>query len=394
MSSDTPGIAGTVEPGWELVARAFAANFDERDELGASVCVRHRGEVVVDLWGGWADRAHTRTWEADTLVNVYSVTKAVVATLALRLVGDGRLDLTMPVAEVWPEFASGDKHDVTVAEALSHRARVPGLTVPLTDDDLASWSTMTEALAATPAWWGRDDPDRPVHCYHTNSYGHLIGELVRRAGGDTPGRALRELGLGDVWIGVPDAEHHRCAEVDWDSPMEGPSASEVAALLADPATPVDVLLPMASYYNPPGYSSAGIVNTPEWRRTEVPSTNGHASARGIAGFYDALLEPGRLLSDDLLSEATRAHSSGPCPILGEDVTFGLGFVPTSERRPLGPNTRSFGHFGTGGALGYADPDDQLAFGYVMNHVRPRWQSSRNRALIEAVTSVLHPSGTG
>jgi CubicO group peptidase (beta-lactamase class C family) len=145
---------------------------------------------------------------------------------------------------------------------------------------------------------------------------------------------------------------------------------------------------MLSYVNPPGYSSLGVVNTPEWRSAEVPSTNGHGTARGLARLYATLLEPGRALSEELLAESTRIQSEGYCPILHEEVAFGLGFKPTAPRRPFGPNARSFGHFGTGGAVGFADPDVDLAFGYVMNHVIPRWQSTRNRALIDAVYGSL------
>jgi CubicO group peptidase (beta-lactamase class C family) len=150
----------------------------------------------------------------------------------------------------------------------------------------------------------------------------------------------------------------------------------------------DALMSALAHFNPPGYSSIGVVNSARWRSAQVPSTNGHGSARGLARFYAALLEPGRILSPDLLAHATRPHSVGPCPILGEEVAFGLGFTPTSRRRPLGPNSRSFGHFGTGGALGFADPDAGVAFGYVMNHVVPRWQSSRNRALVDALYASL------
>jgi CubicO group peptidase (beta-lactamase class C family) len=149
----------------------------------------------------------------------------------------------------------------------------------------------------------------------------------------------------------------------------------------------DALLAALAYRNPPGYSSVGVVNTAAWRSAQVPSTNAHASARGLARFYELLLEPGRVLSPGLLADATRPHSVGPCPILGEEATFGLGFTPTTARRPLGPNPASFGHFGTGGALGFADPDAGIAFGYVMNHVIPRWQSTRNRALIDALYEV-------
>ena len=145
---------------------------------------------------------------------------------------------------------------------------------------------------------------------------------------------------------------------------------------------------LRSYFNPPGYSSFGVVNTEQWRRAQVPSTNGHGSARSLAAFYSALLEPGRILSPHTLAEATTVQSSGPCPVLGEEVSFGLGFQPSTLRRPFGPDSASFGHFGTGGSVGFADPKAGIAFGYVMNHVIPRWQSTRNRALISAVYASL------
>jgi CubicO group peptidase (beta-lactamase class C family) len=132
----------------------------------------------------------------------------------------------------------------------------------------------------------------------------------------------------------------------------------------------------------------GIVNTALWRGSVVPSTNMHATARGLATFYNALQEHGRLISAPLLSEATSPQSEGYCPILDEEATFGLGFIPTTSRRPLGPNARSFGHFGTGGALGFCDPEAQVAFGYVMNQVTPRWQSTRNAALRAALYAAL------
>jgi CubicO group peptidase (beta-lactamase class C family) len=177
------------------------------------------------------------------------------------------------------------------------------------------------------------------------------------------------------------AEQHRCASVIF---VATPRTTEQN--LSDLSG--DALMVMLSYFNPPGYSSMGVVNTPAWRSAEVPSTNGHGTAKGIARLYGALLEPDRLLASELLTEATRPQSEGYCPILGEEVTFGLGFKPTVPRRPFGPNRHSFGHFGTGGAVGFADPEAGIALGYAMNHVIPRWQSSRNRALIDALYASL------
>ena len=376
---DTP-ITGNYDQRFASVRDAFATNFTERGEVGAAVCIIVDGEVVVDLAGGWADAARTREWELDTLVDFYSAGKAIVSTLALQSVDAGLIGLDDPIASIWPEFAVGGKQSATIRHALCHQAGVPAIRERLTNDDLWDWTRMTDALAATEAWF---EPGSR-HVYHTNTFGHLVGEIVRRTTGDTPGARLRKIGEpteADVWFGLPESEQARCADVIW------APATEWGEIDFDALSGERLMLALG-YFNPSGYSSGGVVNSSAWRSAEVPSTNGHGTARGMARFYSALIEPGRLLSPGLLDEATRVQSDGYCPVLAEEVAFGLGFVPTSERRPLGPNPRSFGHFGTGGACGFADPDTGVAFGYVMNHVIPRWQSTRNRALIDAFYASL------
>jgi CubicO group peptidase (beta-lactamase class C family) len=371
---DVP-VGGVCDPSFEAVRTAFVDNFVARGEVGAAVTVIKGGEVVVDLVGGWTDDARTVPWAPSTIVGFYSVGKSLLGLLLLRLVDDGRIGLDDPIASVWPEFAAAGKEGATIRHALSHQAGVPAIRERLTDEDLFDWDHMTSALAATEP---RIEPGTH-HAYHTNTYGHLVGELVHRIGGSMPGDALRAVAepLGaDVWFGVPAEEQVRCAEVIW--AMEPIGAFDVDQLTGD------LLLNALAHFNPPGYSSIGVMNTPEWRSASIGSTGGHGSALGIALLYAALAEPDRLLSSTLLAEATRVQVSGPCPILGDDFTYGLGFTPTTPRRPFGPSPRSFGHFGTGGALGFADPDARIGFGYVMNHVIPRWQSSRNRALIDAV----------
>lgn len=387
----TPGVdlpaSGMCAPGFEPVAAAFAANFAERGELGAGVCVVRHGEVVVDLVAGWADEARSRPWTGDTLVDVYSVGKAILGVLVLQLVDDGTLRLDQPIADVWPEFAAGGKASATVAHALTHRAGVPAIRERLTDDDLFDWERMTSAIAATSAWYL---PGERL-TYHTNVYGHLLGELVHRATGQLPGERLRAIAepLGaDAWFGVPEDEQHRCADVVWEPVGLIATAAGIGGFEAFEAFEGDTLMNLLAHLNPPGYSSIGVVNTAAWRSAQIGSTSGHATAEGVARIYAALLEPDRVLSADLLARASRVQATGHCPILGEEVSYGLGFQPTTAHRPLGPNPRSFGHFGTGGALGFADPDAGLAFGYVMNHVVPRWRSTRNQALVDAVYASL------
>ncbi len=338
------------------------------------MCIVIDGEVVVDLVGGWTDDSRSVPWGHDTLVNVYSVGKGVLSMLALELVEAGAMRLDDPIASVWPEFAANGKQDATVRHALTHQAGVPALRARMTNDDLVDWDRMTAAVADAEPWF---EPGTRV-VYHTNTFGHLVGGLVHRASGETPGRRLARHGV-DVHCGVPGPALQRCADVVW------AATSDLSAI--DPfALEGEARMVFLGYANPPGYSSHGVVNSTAWRTAEVPSTNMHASARGVAAFYDRVLQ-GAVVGPDLLAEATRVQVSGHCPVLGEEVVFGLGVVPTTARRPLGTNPRSFGHFGTGGALGFADPDRRLAFGYVMNHVVPRWQSTRNRALVDALYGV-------
>ena len=379
---DTP-ISGYCDQRFTAVQDEFVRNFTDRGELGAAVCVMIDGTTVVDLVGGWADSGRHRAWQRDTLVDFYSVGKAFVALLALQLVDRGLLGLDDPISCFWPEFAAGGKEAATLRHALCHRAGVPAIREPLTNEDLWDWNRMTAALAATQAWWVPGSR----HAYHTNTYGHLVGEVVRRVSGESTTTRLAGVAgpLGaDVFIGVPPAARTRCAEVVFHAPgLPGSRTAPDVSALDD-----DARMEMLSYFNPPGYSSMGVVNSPEWRRAEVPSTNGHGTAAGVARLYAALLEPGRLLSADVLDEATKPQSRGFCPILHDEVTFGLGFQPTTPRRPFGPHPRSFGHFGTGGAVGFADPHSGVAFGYVMNDVVPRWQSTRNRALVDELFGVL------
>ena len=376
----TTPINGQCDAAFAAVGDAFADNFADRGEVGAAVTVIVDGRSVVDLVGGWANPATERAWTHDTIVNFYSVGKALIALLVLQLVDAGRIGLDDPIASVWPEFGMGGKQQATVRHALCHRAGVPAIRQRLTNDDLWNWERMTAALAQTEAWW---EPGTR-HAYHTNTYGHLLGEIVRRITGDMPGTRLRAVAEpldADVWWGVPEPALRRCADIIW-APEREMAEVDLANLTGVP------LMIALGYFNPPGYSSKDVVNTTEWRRAQLPSTNGHGTAAGLARIYAALLEPDLLLSPELLAEATRPQSQGYCPVLGEETTFGLGFKPTSARRPFGPNPRSFGHFGTGGAVGFADPDAGVAFGYVMNHVIPRWQSTRNRALIDAVYASL------
>ena len=278
---DAP-VSGHCDARFRAVREEFTRNFAERGEVGAALCIIVDRVTVVDLVGGWADPDIPAPWQHDTLVDFYSVGKAFVALLALQLVDAGLVALDDPIARVWPEFAARGKEVATLRHALCHRAGVPALREPLTNDDLWDWDRMTAALAAATPWW---EPGTR-HAYHTNTYGHLIGEVVRRVSGEPCGRRLAALAgplHADLFVGVPPAEQHRCATVLF----EGSGAPAVF----DTDLEGDARMEMLSYFNPPGYSSMGVVNTAAWRSAEVPSTNGHGSARGVARLYARCSSP-------------------------------------------------------------------------------------------------------
>lgn len=379
-------VAGTCDPRFAAVGDVFRGNF-ERGELGAGCTVAVDGRVVVELWGGWADAGRSVPWQGDTLVNAYSVGKPVIALAVLQLLGAGLVDLDAPASGWWPELRAGQQ-GATVRHLLSHQAGVPAIRTPMTDGDLGDWDAMAAAIAATEPWWV---PGAGL-AYHTNTYGFLAGELARRVTGLLPGEWLSTQVAGplgaDLHWGLAPAEQRRCADVDW----VGAGTLTIDWSTID-ALPPEQAMVVLGYANPPGFSSLGIVNTPAWRAAQVPSTNLHATATGIARLYAALAAGGsldgvHLVEPSVLAEATAVQVEGWCPVLQRDASFGLGFQPTRPDRPFGPNPGSFGHFGTGGALGFADPAAGVAFGYVMNRVVPRWQNDRNRALVDAVYSCL------
>ncbi len=377
-------IHGYCDAAFRRVREVFEANFFKEGELGAACSLFVEGRRVVDIWGGYTDRQRTAPWKRDTLVGFYSAGKPLVSLCALQLIDAGLLDLDAPVCRWWPEFAASGKSEVTVRQLLCHQAGLPAISRRLPSDAMLNWALMTEALAEQAPWITPGSG----HVYHANTYGFLVGELVCRISRKSFGRYFRDNIArplkADVAFGLEEKDLSRVAELVWHPSGELPDS----AFLDRPMSK-EMRMATFSYLNPLGFSSLGFMNTREWRMGEVPSTNGHGTALGLARIYHVLSQGGSfggqtLVSQDLLSEATRVQSEGYCPILERDVSFGLGFQQSRPERPLGPNIKSFGHYGTGGSLGFADPDARLGFGYVMNDIIPRWQNTRNHALVNAL----------
>ena len=377
-------IHGTCEPRFAAVRDAFVANFDAGREVGASFAATLGGESVVDLWAGDADAARTRPWQRDTIVNLFSTTKAVTALAAHILVDRGQLDLDAPVARWWPEFAAHGKQAITPRQLLSHTAGLAAVRAPLTVDAFYDWPAMTAALAAETPWW---EPGT-ANGYHALSYGYLVGELIRRIDGRTPGAFMRDeiarpLGA-DFHLGLPAGEDARVAD------MVPPTAAE-SAIAASVVRPPESLY-AAVMGNPP--IQPEIANTPAWRRAEIPAANGHGNARSVARIMAALAGGGtldgvRLLSRQTIEQAITEQIYSQDLVLNFPIRWGLGFMLNSPTLPLSPNEHTFGHGGWGGSLGFADLDAGASWAYVMNKMTPG-TAGDNRAflLIQAFYAAL------
>jgi CubicO group peptidase (beta-lactamase class C family) len=371
-------VDGHCDPRFASVREIFAASFASGEEIGAAIAFCLDGELVVDLWGGHLDPERTRPWRRDTIVNTYSTTKGMTALCAHQLVERGLLDLDAPVARYWPEFAQAGKEAIPVRWLLSHQAGLPAVRAPLPADAIYDWDVMTAALAAQAPWW---EPGTR-HGYHALTFGHLVGEVIRRASGQSVGSWFREHVAGplgaDYHIGLA-AEHD--ARV---SPLHGslaaPSAPGGGALelpgplgqflkdMTDPTT-----MTGAAFANPPGRADRH--NTRAWRAAEIPAANGHGSAAALARIYGALarggsLDGATLLAPESIERAREEQAFGPDAVLGSlPMRFGLGFMLRQDLMPISPSPNAFGHPGAGGSIGMADPDARVGFGYVMNKMK-------------------------
>ncbi|GIJ45104.1 esterase [Virgisporangium aliadipatigenens] len=363
-------INGWVANGYEAVRTAF----DRNSEIGAAVCVYRHGRVVADLWVGTADRETGRAWERDTPVVLHSTGKGVVAACVHLLVRRGLLDLDAPVARYWPEFAAAGKERLPVRFVLSHRAGLPSLgrRVPLADA-LAGEPVVRLLAALRPQW----EPGT-AHGYHGVTYGWLVGELVRRVSGVSLGAFLaREiaapLGL-DLWIGTPPAVLPRVARLD-SPPIPGIENAPEAMLAA--------FVPTVPAFD---------LNDPAQLAAEIPAVNGVGTAHALARFYAALIGPVdgvRILDEATLATAVTEQANGPDRMLGITTRPALGFgLPTPGMPWYSPT--AFGFPGHGGSLGYADPAEGIAFGYVPNrlHVDPFTPDPRAASLVRAVRGAL------
>jgi len=359
---------GFVAPGWEPVRAAFEKNFELGEEVGASAAVYHRGQRVVDIWGGAFEVGSDRAYDDSTLQLVFSTTKGIVAIAVAMCAQRGLIDYDAKVSTYWPEFAAHDKGDATVKQLLSHQCGLIAPDAPLTLADALDWKTITSMLADTKPDW----PIGTAHGYHALTFGWLAGELIRRTDGRSPGQFVADeiagpLGV-ELWIGLPEEMEARVAPIIGRPLNEDNPDPTIKAMLEMFLGP-DTRGGRALFLNG-AFLVEDAFNRRDVHAAEIPAANGIGNASALAKIYAAAMgevDGVRLLDTPVLerARATVTPSNEPDLCLVMPTTFGLGFMTHGVFTPFcGPG--SFGHSGAGGSTAFGQPERQLAVAYVMN----------------------------
>ncbi|MEQ9642660.1 MAG: serine hydrolase domain-containing protein [Alphaproteobacteria bacterium] len=387
-------VEGECDERFQPVLDAFVANFRERDEVGAALCLYLGEDRLVDVWGGQSDAASGKTWNEDTLAMVFSSTKGATALATHLLLDSETMTLDQPVADLWPEFATAGKELATVRMMLDHSAGTPALRESLPTAGWADWDLMCRRLADEPAFW---EPGTR-HGYHGFTFGWTVGELVRRAGGKGLGAFLREAWCDpldlDFWIGLPEDQDHRACTMQFYKPSpDDPDNAFRRALVGDPES-----IPARFWFNTGGFLPKRI-NTRQGRAAEIGAANGMTTARALAGLYAPLANNGRwkrrrLISTDAVARMAEVSSAGWDNTLLMPTRFTTGFMKAMDNRARGGDSvilggTAFGHVGAGGSIGFADPAAKLSFGYVMNRMGGEiLLNERGQSLVDAAYRCL------
>lgn len=377
MSNGTP-ISGLANAPFKGVREAFAKNFADDTELGASFAVFIDGEPVVDLLGGYCDRAGEKPWSDETLAGIYSSGKAVLAMLVARAVTAGQIDYDAPVARYWPEFAGGGKETITVADVMSHQAGLSGLPEEMPPETWLDWEAICRRIEKMAPLW----PPRTANGYSPQLVGFVVGELLRRTTGRGVAQMLREDFNGeggfDIFCAMRPEEMARASYV-----KKPPSAPNLG-----PTNPVKEL----AFQKP--WSAPGKVSQEQWMAAEIPASNMHANARALAGIVQPLANRGRTIGGETILSAAAIDGALAERIRGDDLVlpFHLAWCAGLMRninKHFGPSETAYGHAGFGGSCVVVDPAHRLTAAYVMNRMSPHLVGDpRSIVLLDAVYAAL------
>lgn len=364
-------IQGTYDDLFSAVPGAFAALLDAGD-TGGSVAVFVGGEPVVDVWGGFADADRAIPWRQDTITNVWSVSKTMTALCALILADRGELDLDAPVARYWPEFAAAGKEKALVRHLLAHTAGLPDWDG--TVEELYDWPSATARLAAQAPQW---EPGTAAG-YHSLTHGYLVGEVMRRITGRTPGEFF-----ADEVAGPLGADFHLGLSAEHDD--------RVARSVPPPHRDEDYTASAPARDGAPAAGTAMRVrdgNSLVWRRAQIPAASGFGNARSVALAQSVMACGGtvrgvRLLSDAGVARAWEEQFSGEDRVLGMPVSWGLGY---------GIFGTTYGWGGWGGSLVMIEPASRMVVAYVTNQMREPAEDTRGLDLVMSAYDGLQGLG--
>ena len=361
-------VKGTYDDRFSGVAEALQRNFQDPGEIGASVAVMHEGELVVDIWAGHTDPERTKPWEHDTITNVWSTTKTMMAISALVLADRGELDFFRPVADYWPEFAAKGKENIEVRHLMSHTSGLSGWGEKITMQQVCDWEKSTSILAAQKPWW----KPGTASGYHMLNQGHLVGEVIRRITGVSIGtffaKEIAEPLGADFHIGLDEKDFHRVSNVVYPTEEITDQLKELTKSLAKYR--ISGKVAMKTFMNPnPDDNSAW---KDWWRKAEVPAANGHGNARSVATIQGLITNGGeingvRLLKPETIDLIFEEQSSGPDLVLLMPLRFGIGYGLPNEEFPFLPQDGKVCFWGGwGGSLIVNDVDKKLTVSYMMN----------------------------
>ncbi|MEM9810416.1 MAG: serine hydrolase domain-containing protein [Pseudomonadota bacterium] len=359
-------ITGQINDGFQSVGGILEQSVDAGHDLGASVAVVVGGETVLNIAAGHQDRAKTLPYTPETMAPVYSSGKAVCAALIAVAVSEGKLSYDQTVASLWPAFGAEGKDQITVAQALSHQAGLSGFTDAFDPKRWLDWEQTTTAIAAAKPLW---EPGT-ASGYHPQTFGYIAGELLIRTMGKSVGQLIRRV-TKDVVCGLSLSEATRV------SPMVKPKrAPDLGAI-----TPIKRAAFLEAWSSPSG------VSRQEWAAAEIPASNMHATAHGLAEFMQ-LFAAGQFadlsISDATRSEAWAERISGEDLVLPYHLSWGAGVIRENGKIFGAPPT-AIGHYGFGGSCVLADPAIGLSFAYVPNQQSPSLVADpRAVELIQAV----------
>jgi CubicO group peptidase (beta-lactamase class C family) len=348
----------------------FAENFSHSGELGASVCIRHNGEEILNLADGYRDREKTLPWGKETPVLVWSATKGLSSACLIHAASEHDIELDRKVVDLWPEYGQSGKADTTILHVLTHQAGQPALRDPVLS--ILDHDAVVDQLARQEPFWKPGE----AHGYHPRTYGFLIDELVRRITGGIPVGSYFRLIFGDpldldLWIGVPESIANEVAPIY--APRKLPATGSEGPFYQ--ALSEQESLTRRAFSTPAGLHSPSQMNEAKVRQHSLPSLGGIGTAGALARFYQTLCSE-EIFSLETIHRIAATQCTGKDQVLQIDTAFGIGFMKDplegnkKIRRIFGPEPNGFGQPGSGGSLGFCDPKNGVSFGYVMNQMEP------------------------